>query len=360
MSAPTDTVGVVRARFDLEEPQKWPAASWGYCSPLFRFPVNRAQVIDFEFDRQVFRIDSESGPVDIFDAGERTRVTMKCGLTLRGRSSTFSFRQFLQKARGRAIRFWMPDLMTDIYPVGPDLGGAYFDALDTGFSARMTFPQDARRVVGFYFLDGRPAVYRTITSASKVGQYDRFVLDRVLPPFAVSDLARVGFVMPVRFDQDTFELQHLTDDSAVVRTSVVMRSSEAEGLPDIECFTTSRPYPVDALDALDVTAGFAGGDLRELRYAPEGMDVTYTFSFGELRLPVVSYSMTAEGLNSTAAFAAGQLRPGLISYAHYVPEGLNSSAAIIAGLLRVGLISYANYVPEGLNSSAAFSGGTLT
>lgn len=356
----TDSVAVAAVRFNLEEPQTWPDASWGYCAPLFRFPVDRAQPIDFEFDRSVFMLDNETGVVDVFDPGERTRVTMKCGVTLRGRSSAIAFRQFLQKARGRAVRFWMPDLMSDVFPAGASIGGTYFDAADTQFSDRMVVPQDARRMLGFYFIDGRPAIYRSVTSVDRVGQYERYTLDRVLPPITVAELSRVGFVMPVRFDQDSFELQHLVDDSAAVRTSLVMRSSERDDLPEIECFTTSRPYPVDHVDSLDLTAAFTGGDLRDFSYPAEGIDVDADFSFGQLRNPIVEYDLVAEGVDVSAAFTAGSLRLAIVTYDEYPPEAIDVTAVFAVGSLREGLIQYEEYPAEALDVSAAFTAGSLT
>lgn len=57
----TDRVGETQARFNVEEPDSGFGESWGYCSPLWRFPVDWANPIDVDHERLTYTFDNETG-----------------------------------------------------------------------------------------------------------------------------------------------------------------------------------------------------------------------------------------------------------------------------------------------------------
>lgn len=353
----TDNVTTAQARFELDEPLLWPDPSWAYCSPLFRFKPNRATALSIDFNRLLYPFDSETGPVDVTDYGQRARVGTRLSLALRGRPDVYRFRQFINKARGRAVRFWMPDWMQDIIPA-VDIAGPYIDAVPAGFVDYIRTQQDARLMIGVEFLDGRPTLYREITNVVEVSGAERFAVDPALPPIEKSEVARIMFVLPSRFDQDGFEIQHPVDDSAVAQTTLVVRSAERAGLPPIECFTTSKPYSLVEVDSVDVLPSLVTLDIVTI-YAPEAITYSASLLTGTLRTTLQQNSMAPEAITYSALLQAGTLREILRSHS-IAAEAITYSASLQAGTLREALISYNNYAPEAITYSAQILGGTLS
>lgn len=354
----TDSVATSQARFELSEPLTWPDPSWGYCSPLFRFKPNRTTALSLDFDRRTFTQDTETGPVDVTDPGQRVRVGTRLSLALRGRENVYRFRQFIGNARGRAVRFWMPDWMQDIVPA-TDIPGSHIDAVPAGFAEYIKVQQDARLMIGVEFKDGRPALYREITAVEEVGSVERFFVDPALPPVLQSEVARIMFVLPSRFDQDSFELQHVVDDSAVVQTTLVVRSAERDGLPDIECFTTSKPYPLNQTDGVDVGMSLVSLSLIQFGVPPGEVNVAMTFVEGELRQTLKNYTPPPEDATDVAmTFVEGELRQALLSYTIQA-EAMTISAVLVTGTLQEQVVTYSNYQPEAMTISAEIVGGTL-
>lgn len=230
----TDRVAKVQVRFHLKEHEKWPAPSWGSASPLFTFKVNRGVSLNVGLDRTTDTIiDTEIGRVETYDIYERTRMSMRFGMTLRGRTKVHAFRQFIHMARGRAVRFWMPSLTLDLIGLG-DFSGSYIDVRNAGLVEYLKRAQDNRTVIGFLFNNGNATIYRNVTTITETLSGERVFLQSALPSTLDLDtIERVEFIIPARFDQDGFELTHLVDDSVAVQTSVVVRSSDTGDLPSL-------------------------------------------------------------------------------------------------------------------------------
>lgn len=235
----TDRVGSVQIRFSLSDSDPWPDPSWGFCAPVFRFPINRAIPVNNGYDHPTANLlDNDYGPVDVQDFYSVARVSVRCGLTFRGRANLFAFRQFIAMARGRAVRFWMPSMTQDMQPLG-DFSGIYVDMRDAGFADYMARAQDARAVVAVVFHDGRRTIYRTIDFVEKVTGGERVYFTQPMPATSLVDVQRLMFMIPARFDQDGFEIQHLVDNSAVSQTQVIVRSSNTEDMHGVECSAES-------------------------------------------------------------------------------------------------------------------------
>lgn len=230
----SDRVGTAQIRFYLKEHEKWPAPSWGSASPLFGFKVNRGVGLSLSLDRATDAIiDNEIGRIETFDTYERTRMLMRFGMTFRGRSKVYAFRQFIHMARGRAVRFWMPSLTLDMIALG-DMSGSYIDVRNAGLVEYLKRTQDTRAMVAFLFRNGDATVYRKVSLITETLSGERVFFTAALGGTIDPDnIERLQFVIPARFDQDGFDLAHLVDDSAAVQTSVVVRSSDTGDLPDL-------------------------------------------------------------------------------------------------------------------------------
>ncbi len=242
MENPTDRVGVTRIRFLLQDADERFTPSWGHCSPLWRIRPDRKVPLSMEFNRSDYVNDYDTGVITIADPGDRAQISESVAVKLFGRSQVWAFRVFLYNARGRARRFYMPTFTNDIEPL-TDLEGLQFEAKPNGFSDYYVNPQPARQFIGIEFNDGTPTIYRTVVGVAGVAGVvapfnivaEEFVLDEELPAINKKSIERISFIVPTRFDQDTIEIFHATDDCAACSSALVTRSSVADGMPPIAC-----------------------------------------------------------------------------------------------------------------------------
>jgi len=354
----TDRVATTNITFEQDQALQNIVPSWGYCAPLWQFVINRAQAYSTSFDRAVHVLDNGTAPVEVFDYAETSRVGVKGALNLVGRDKLNAFRSFIAMARGRALRFWWPSQTHDIEPAGA-IGGTTLEVVRTGYTQWLPVPQDARLMVGFYFNNGTPPVFRRVVSSESLANgNDRLQFGVTLPPMQRGQLLRISFVLPVRFDQDTFELHHVTDNAKIVQASVVVKSSEIEGLPDIECSLTSWTYPIAFDDALSVAATVTGGTMYEFAPNIDALNTTAAVVAGTLVNTLTSFVAPHDAFDTTAAVVAGTLVNTLTSFV--APhDAFDTTAAVVAGTLVDTLVSYTATV-ESLDITASISAGTLT
>lgn len=357
--APVDRVAAGRIAFELVDPDFRFGASWGRCSPVWHFAINRSTDLSFSFDRAVFTMDNAVGPVEYRNPGDRALVTMRSTLTLRGRSNMVDFRRFIDRAAGRANRFYMPTRMADITPATQTVVGTFLDAVPAGYSEYGSRLQQSRSIIALVFKDGSPNIYRRISSVLRFGSVERFVLTAPLPSINRSRIERIQYMVPSRFDQDTFEFEHVVDESAAVNTSVVTRSVDGDGMPDIDCYVTSPVYPIEAVDEMRPSLSITGGSLVGIPLLVGALTLGLGFDGGAIATPLQTYNAPAEAIETQLAFDGGQLRT-LLRSTTAEPESFNVvGLEITNGTLRVGLLSE-ELEPEGIDTSLTFDGGTLT
>lgn len=357
----TDRVATTRIRFDLTEPLTTFAADWGSCSPMWQFRVNRATDIPTDFDRLSYDIDNSSGPLLYTDPGKRALVSTHVSVTLRGRRDVREFRGFMAAARGRAVRFYAPSFTQAMVPIG-DLGGITFDAEPMGFAAMFPTPQEARQRITVRLKDDSPLIHRTITSVSEMvisGKHvERYILNVALPPIKARDIERIEFLVPSRFDQDSFEFSHPVDNSNAVLVAATMRSVDSAGMETTSCDVTSPIYPVELVDAMNMGLEFTGGSMRGSPTPLDAMDVGFAINSGELRLPLITYNESPEALDTSFALTAGFIGQPLVSKS-ITPEGMDMGLVLTNGTLLVKLVS-TTITPEGMDTAFAFTSGVFS
>ena len=265
LSNPTDSVGQVSIRFTIDDSEPFPfAPSWGHCSPLFRFEINRGTDITVGYERvTAFIEDGDIGPIDVYDPEQRDRITVRGAMQLRGRNAVVAFRQFVDMARGRAIRFWMPTFTADMQAVAT-IDGNHIDVRSAGFFDYLESRRGLKAYLAIEYSDGRATLYREIDGFAKVNNStDRVILKLGVSDSPVASIRRISFLLPVRFDHDAFELHHLVDDSAAVLTNFAVRSADYEMEP-IDCGTTSLTYPLESIDAIDIGFAVLGAQLWKI------------------------------------------------------------------------------------------------
>lgn len=359
MDHPTDRVGLVSLRFTIDDAE--PAAfspSWGYCAPLFRFRVDRGTDITIGYDRSTAFVEADDiGPVDVYDPDQRERVSLRAGMQLRGRDEVVAFRQFIDMARGRAIRFWMPTFIADMQAVA-DIAGNYIDVRGAGFFDYLRSQQDFRSWLAIEYTDGRPIIYREIDGFAKISDsIDRVLLKMDVALSEVASIRRISFMLPVRFDQDGFELQHLVDDSSAVLTTVAVRTADLHEMEPIECGSTSLTYPLEAIDAVDIGFSVLGAQLWKL--LPEGVDIGFAVTAGAITGGGVANTMLDEAIDVGFVISSATL-VHTVSYESTTMLGEAVDVGFVVTQLQlIGAAITLNMAPEAFDIGFQITGATL-
>lgn len=360
ISGLTSNVGTTGIRFTLTDPDVRFGASWGRCAPVWGFKINREEALSFQFDRIIYSTDNGVGPVEMLDAGDPT-VVMRSAVLLRGRQDLVRMRRLIDITEGRAGRFYMPTGMQDIEPAADTFGGITLDAKPAGFTEWLARRLWARAIIAVRVNDGPGPHYRFIENVQHMGGIERFTLDRPLPTLHRSQLSRIEFMVPSRFDQDGFEFHHKVDEAAAVTMSVVTRSVDGTGMPPLDCYLTSRPYPVDLLDNMGLDMGVEGGRFMEPPKFTEEIGLDLTISGGTLKTVLKTYNESPEAIDFDLNVVGGTLvtetGPTQVTYGP-VPEVVAFDLNITEGTLKTMLLSYTEE-PEVLDFNINIIGGTL-
>lgn len=361
LSAPTSNVGASGVRFTLVDPDVRFGASWGRCSPVWGFKINRADAINFQFDRITYTTDNGVGPVEVLDPGDPT-VTMRSAVLLRGRQELVRMRRLIDITEGRAGRFYMPTGGQDIEPATDVFGGLSLDAKPAGYTDWLARRLWARAIIAVRVNDGPGPHYRFIENVERVGDVERFTLDRPLPELSRDQLVRIEFMVPSRFDQDGFEFIHKVDDAAAVTMSVVTRSVDGTGMPPLDCYLTSRPYPVDLIDAISSEIVVTEGRFTDPPKIVEAIDAGIAIPGGTLKMVLKTYNEDAEAIEPDISIIGGTLvtfvGPTQVEYA-VEPEAIESGVNITVGTLKAVLLTYA-IEPEAIEPDINIISGTLS
>ncbi len=331
LSNPTDRVGQVSIRFTIDDSEPFPfLPSWGYCSPLFRFALNRGTDITVGYERvTAFVKDEDVGPIDVYDPEQRDRITIRAGMQLRGRDSVVAFRQFIDMARGRAIRFWMPTFTADMQAVTA-INGSVIEVRGAGFFDYLKSRQGFKAYLAIEYLDGRSTIYREIDSFEKVSDLvDRVNLKLDVTNSPVASIKRISFLLPVRFDHDAFELQHLVDDSAAVLTNFAVRSADTNEMEPIECEITSTIYPLEMIDGVGPNFSVLDAVLWDLK--PHALSHAFEVSGMVLTGGAVTSRMKDEAV-AVAFFVESAELLHVVNYraTDMLPEGLTYSFTVVS------------------------------
>ncbi len=359
MDHPTDRVGLVSLRFTVDDAE--PAAfspSWGYCAPLFRFRVDRGTDITIGYDRSTAFVEADDmGPVDVYDPDQRERVSLRAGMQLRGRDEVVAFRQFIDMARGRAIRFWMPTFIADMQAVA-DIAGNYIDVRGAGFFDYLRSQQDFRSWLAIEYTDGRPIIYREIDGFAKISDsIDRVLLKMDVALSEVASIRRLSFMLPVRFDQDSFELQHLVDDSSAVLTTVAVRTADLHEMEPIECGSTSLTYPLEAIDAVDIGFSVLGAQLWKL--LPEGVDIGFAVTAGAITGGGVANTMLDEAIDVGFVISSATLVHTVSYESTTMLDEAIDVGFVVTQLQLIGAAITLNMAPEAFDIGFQITGATL-
>jgi hypothetical protein len=336
----TDRLATSSIRFEQVNTIAHIEPSWGYCAPLWQFILDRKESLQIGFERSAFMLDNDTSPADVVDFAERTRNSVRGSGVLFGKQAASIYRSFLAQARGRTARFWFPSGTHDVEPTG-SIGGLTLDVVNTGNEEFIGAPQESRQMLGFYFNNGTPTFYRKVISVERISNsVQRFTFEVPVPPIDRSKVLRVGYVMPVRFDQDTFELHHVSDSATAVKYAAVVKSAEIDGMPPIECFVTSWTYPLEQIDEMLLTTSIQSVQFFELQPYLDTLDLSNIVVNAELVSVLQSYTLENEDrLDLSSSVLSGEIISTLQSYTLENEDRIDLSNSLLSGTLENALIS---------------------
>lgn len=135
--------------------------------------------------------------------------------------------------------------------------------------------------------------------------------------------------------------------------------ARAEGL-----VLTSKPYPADTTDAIEINFQLIDGELRSILNSysipAESIDIDFDLVGGELRQALHTYSIPTEALDIDFDLVAGELRSVLHSYTDWPEEAIDIDFDLVAGELRVALIEYLNWPAEGVDITFSLVSGSMS
>jgi len=120
-------------------------------------------------------------------------------------------------------------------------------------------------------------------------------------------------------------------------------------------FLTSRPYPVDATDALGST--FVVDDMYLLKGYIEAMDPVFSLQSASARNIVHVYTMTPEAMDASFSLSSASLRNMVHLYTEK-PEALDSLFTLESASMRQIVITY-TMKPEALDVSFGLLSATI-
>jgi hypothetical protein len=354
MRNPINRAGVATLRFELLDNETPFTPAWN--GPRFDFPANWVSDIQFTYDRVSFTTDNEVGTPYIEDPSGSAFLGSRFSVLLRGREEVVRFRRFIAKARGRARRFFMPT-QTDDLTLAANIVGASneFKALPIGYPSYATRIQEARETVEFVFNDGSDPLQVNVTNVEQDGDLEKYTTEIPLAPITTSQVKRIQFLVPSRFEQDAFELLHHVDEGAAVETQIVTRSIR-EAVPDELVIVTSPPYPVEIVDGLEGGISLDAGSMNSNPVYVEELQAGISIDNANLRMPII-YTSQLEELQSGISLDDGSLRVALKTVTMDV-DSLDPGISIDSGTLVRKLI-IKEMDTDSLESGISIDGGSL-
>ena len=178
-----------------------------------------------EFDNRI------NAPARV-DTALRPFPTQKMQWIVDGAADHNKFYTLLQYLRGRTNAVWLPTWMDDMRLSGPiQPNASNMSVMRTGYTLAGG-PRPEREHFMLELIDGR-RFYRRITSATSTSTNERLLFD---DPFGEliepSSVLRICFITLMRLDQDSVQIEHLTDMQGVAEAEVTFRSA-----PDIRTAT---------------------------------------------------------------------------------------------------------------------------
>lgn len=224
----TDDIVTAQIRFDFLNPADWaddPGLDTYDGLPVVSLPFNESQSLAGTVRRLFAEADNSTGARLRQDTADLAFPGITGGTTFVGRARADFVRSLLYAMQGRAAQAWFPAPSIDFALVAPVADGDDQLTVRRNGYSDTGGPETGRDRIAVQYRDGTTA-YRQITGSSVIDSGDTELISLDEPfnlGFSTEWVRRIGLLMPGRFDQDRFEINHLTDTDGVCEVAAAFR-----------------------------------------------------------------------------------------------------------------------------------------
>ena len=234
LSAMSDAVEVAEVQFLVTEPSIQDVVfSEGYWLPdeylghkVLAVEPDRSDAMDRGQQRLYDTFDPGIGIPLRADTANRSFPTQRHKWVLDGVDDHGTFYSLLQALRGRAVPVWVPTWMYDMQISGTASIGAETIYVNRCGFADAGGPRPERQDIMIETIDARRFYCRIVDAAVSSSEQEVLALDTPLP-FDISNgnVLRVCFMSLMRLDQDSIDIEHLTDMEGISEVQVTFRAA---------------------------------------------------------------------------------------------------------------------------------------
>jgi hypothetical protein len=227
-SRASDDATVAQVRFDLLTPANWaddPGLDTYDGYPVIAFPFNESQNPGGTVRRLFVESDNNTGIRLRQDTADLAFPGVTGTSSFVGRTRADFARSLLYAMQGRAAQAWFPSPSIDFKLTENVADGEDQLTVQRNGYTDTGGPETGRDQIAMLYRDGTTA-YRQITGSTIIdaGNTELLTLDAPYNlGFSKDWVRRISLLMPGRFDQDRFEINHLTDTDGVCEIAAAFR-----------------------------------------------------------------------------------------------------------------------------------------
>ncbi len=196
--------------------------------PVLDAQPNESSDLTHAIARLMLSLDNGTGIPQITDTAQRAFPLRQHRWLLDGRTAQAEFRSLLYGLQGRLVSLWLPTHADDL-SVLVDIASAQatVDIANIGyaqFGLVAGAPAPGRRDIRIALGDGT-VFYRRITGATAIdADTERLTLDSALgQDITVDQVQRISWLYLCRLDQDSIEIDHITDAAGLTASEAIFR-----------------------------------------------------------------------------------------------------------------------------------------
>lgn len=251
-AAITNRVGEAVLQFDLNQANDIPdEGAWALSYlgvPILLDKPNRRERMDFTYIRNSMILDNEQGLRALLDDAGRAFTMQTYLRQMRGRAEHWAFRQMLYRLRGQQAPIWLPTFNQDFELSRSRLAAdTYLDIKKIGYAYTGGVVDGREHIL----INGATPLAGVI---SGVGAAPTTAEERLTLSGALGQALAAGvtgsFLEIVRLNQDSVEINHLTDTDGMAECNLTFRGFRDERTPgDVQA------YPIEPAETRLVPCG---------------------------------------------------------------------------------------------------------
>lgn len=197
--------------------------------PVLSDPPEEGNGLTYTYERLLDELDNETAVPIVNDTAERQFVKQQYDWIVCGKTEQRSLQALLWSLRGRFAAVWLPTFADDMTVIEDTPVDAAYITVKNSDYIEQGGVRPGKTELMIQMVDGS-RLYRTVVAAANTVDGDEII--GVDVPFyeglIAKNVMRVSFMNLCRLDQDTVDIEHLTDTAGVAKVSVTFRAA-----PDI-------------------------------------------------------------------------------------------------------------------------------